>query len=538
MGRRHQTGWMPAALLLAWPWPATAQRPADAPPPDWEARLRAVEERNRALSDQYETILRREAEGRAEAEARYRALEQRYEALLERLEARPAELPPALPESGDTTADSTTAGSEAFSGPSWASETPERRAPRLGGRFEDGFLFTTDDDELQLRFHVLDQTDFKVFSPNDLSPTRSGLYIPRVRFYFEGRLTRGFEYEVSLQRSVEGVWDLLDGNINLRPADSFQVQFGRMLVPYSFDWYDHLEQFFLTPERGLFPLNFGISRSAGLKWHGFLFEDRLQYAVGGYDGRLEGIADNNTTRDAVGYLNWRPFLRDDAPEGLKYLNIGVSGFLGQQVSPRNPLPLRTSLQTSDNDEAAQAATIQFLRFREDTYALGGRSAAAVHLSWYRGGTTLETEFQAGRFGFVRADAAESVRVTVPVAGYHVGLGQFLTGETITRRTVVEPLRPFAPWNGQHGPGAVELFGRFSQLVLGPEVFEASLANENNWTRNAAITDIGLNWYPNRFIKIYLDWQHAYFADPVLLNPNSGLRARGNDLFWIRAQLWF
>ena len=128
----------------------------------------------------------------------------------------------------------------------------------------EGFTFKSWDDEYQLRLRILDQTDFKDFSPSDQVPAQSGLYIPRVRVYFEGQLTSLFQYEVSIQRSVEGVWDLLDGNVNIDPDPRFQVRFGRMLVPYSYDWYDHLEQYFITPERSLFPLNFGMSRSAGL----------------------------------------------------------------------------------------------------------------------------------------------------------------------------------------------------------------------------------------------------------------------------------
>ncbi len=74
-------------------------------------------------------------------------------------------------------------------------------------------------------------------------------------------MTRTFEYELSLQRSVEGVFDVLDANVNFHPADEFQIRIGRTLVPYSYDWYDHLEQFFITPERSVFPLNFGLAPS-------------------------------------------------------------------------------------------------------------------------------------------------------------------------------------------------------------------------------------------------------------------------------------
>ena len=33
-----------------------------------------------------------------------------------------------------------------------------------------------------------------------------------------------------------------------------------------------------------------------------------------------------------------------------------------------------------------------------------------------------------------------------------------------------------------------------------------------------MVDVGFNWYPNRFVKFYADWQLPYFATPVLVNP--------------------
>ena len=123
----------------------------------------------------------------------------------------------------------------------------------LNAKFADGFQLASEDDEFDLRFHVLDQTDFKDFIPNDRTFGKSGVYVPRVRVYFEGRLTRLWEYEVSLQRSLDGNWDLLDGNLNLHLSDAFQIKFGRCLVPYSYDWFDHLEQYFIAPERRFSP---------------------------------------------------------------------------------------------------------------------------------------------------------------------------------------------------------------------------------------------------------------------------------------------
>jgi phosphate-selective porin OprO and OprP len=506
--------------------PAVAGQPSpSASPGDLEGRLRSVEETNKRL-----------LENQQQSDARYRELERRYAELLDRVErtATPTAPAPAPAMPGPV------AGPERpADGPGpWDARqaTPEPPVQPLVARFDDGVLFGTPDDEFTLRLHVLDQTDFKDFLPNNMFPARSGLYIPRVRVYFEGQLTRPFEYSVSLQRSVDGVWDLLDGFLNIGSSEAFQVRFGRTLVPYSYSWYDHLEQYFIVPERGLFPLNFGLARSAGLMAHGELFEHRIQYAVGGFDGHSNGVADNNNIHDAVAYINVRPFLESEEAPALRHLNLGGSIFLGRQTVPETPLPLRTSLQASENDVAASADSATFLTFNPGVSPLGRRAAGAVHLAWYNQGLSLEAEWQSGRFQYDKL--GQSGLTNVPVSGFHVALAYFLTGETVTNRSTVIPLRPFNLRAGQHGLGAVELFARYSQIELGPSVFTAGLANPDESTRQVYMTDVGLNWYPNRFVKFYVDWQLPFYASPVLVNPGTDHFSRSASLFWVRCQVYF
>ena len=535
----------------------------EVPPPvtrSLEERVRDLETINQQVLEQNRVLLEQAKAREKEIELRYQRLERKYEELrVERTrpaEAKPASSPPTSPpsraaspnnasrpteEQGRMTTSPPSRVASPNNTPDSLSSNTEPRGRRvqnglpLNATLGEGFQFETIDEEYQLRLHILDQTDFKVFVPGNQDPARSGLYIPRVRMYFEGQLTRMFDYEVSIQRSIEGVWDLLDGNLTVHPSEAFQLKFGRMLVPYSYDWYDHLEQYFLTAERSLFPLNFGLSRSAGILAQGRAAEGVVQYAVGGFDGHLVGLADDNTTRDAVGYLNFRPFLNSEFSL-LRNLNLGGSGFLGEQVSPVHPLPLRTSIQSSDNAEAAQRASSVFLVFDEKTYALGGRSGGALHLAWYGKGFSLESELQTGRNQYARA--GEPGRASVPVSGFNVGLGYFLTGEEVSGRGPFEPLHPFDISRGKWGPGAFELFGRFSSLTLGPSVFSAGLADRADWTRQADLTDLGLNWYLTKQIKTVFEWQHIAYANSVLINPGQNLRALSNDLFWFRMQLYY
>ena len=503
----------------------------DAPPGDsapLEERVRSLEEMNRKLIEQIE------ARDRA-ADERYKRLEAKYDTLRRDLPAKPEE--PARSEPNPKTEpDSSRVGTpEHLTGNTEPRGRRGRDRVPLVAELGEGFEFETEDQEYQLRIHILDQTDAKFFVPGDQNPARSGLYIPRVRLYFEGQLTRLFDYEVSIQRSVEGVWDLLDANVNTHASDAVQLKFGRMLVPYSYDWYDHLEQYFLTPERALFPLNFGIARSAGLMIHGRPFEGRMQYAVGGFDGHLTGLADDNNTRDAVGYVNLRPFLHSER-ELLRGFNFGASGFLGQQVKAVHPLPLRSALQSSENDEAAQGASSVFLVFDDRAYALGGRSGGAVHAAWYGRGFSFESEIQTGRNHYALAGVPG--QVSVPLSGGHAGLSYFLTGEVVDGRGPFEPLHPFRPAKGQWGPGAFEVVGRYSTLKLGDSVFSSGLADRGDWTRQAGMTDLGLNWYLTKYLKVYAFWQHIAYDTPVLINPNKGRFSNTNDLFWFRLQLYF
>jgi phosphate-selective porin OprO/OprP len=96
-------------------------------------------------------------------------------------------------------------------------------------------------------------------------------------------------------------------------------------------------------------------------------------------------------------------------------------------------------------------------------------------------------------------------VHLPVGGFFVQVGYLNTGESIQKRGLVEPLRPFDPRKGNFGPGAIELQFRYSELDVGRQVFTGGLADPNLWTSRLNMTDLGFNWYLTRNVKFYFDW---------------------------------
>lgn len=83
-----------------------------------------------------------------------------------------------------------------------------------------------------------------------------------------------------------------------------------------------------------------------------------------------------------------------------------------------------------------------------------------------------------------------------------------------------------------------MFARYSQIELGDIIFQADLADRSESTRHVDMLDLGFNWYPNRFVKFYVDWQLPYFGSPVLVNPLTDVYSRNAALFWIRCQIYF
>lgn len=500
-----------------------------------EERLRKVEEMNARLLEQLQKDREDSARRYGELEGRYNELKRQVEG--EKVEVKEQPLPEWAKVAGEKREGGEGTGRRSHLGrPGEVGKVSGIRELPLKATFAEGFQLASEDDEFDLRFHVLDQTDGKIFVPNDRTFGKSGLYIPRVRVYLEGRLTRLFEYEVSLQRSLEGAWDLLDGNLNFRPSEAFQVKFGRMLVPYSYDWFDHLEQYFIAPERALFPLNFGLSRQAGIMAWGKVGEGSLDWALGGFNGHLTGLADNNPNQEAVGYLNVRPFFHSEQYRAFKNLNVGVSGSAGTVARNEAPLPLRTSVQAAENDEAATDASSVFLEFGDGVFYQGPRYFGAAHLAYYYKSFSLESEWNVGTFQMARAGLAE--KPMVPVRGFHVAMSYFLTGEQIERRTTVIPVHPFRLTGPDRGLGAFEPFVRYSQMHLSDVVFREDLADGHDWTNDVSMVDLGLNWYPNRWVKFYFDWQHSAFGSPVRVNEAKDLFGRYSDLFWFRCQVYF
>lgn len=489
-----------------------------------EARLRQVEEANRLLADQM------------------RALTEELRAI--RQEARPpAAAPPATRAAGPASRSGDTPGTSTDPAAPTYEPTGTRREPdvSLRGKYGEGYQFSSEDSEFQLNLHLETQLDYRQFSreesqltPDDDVFARSGFYTPRTRLIFTGRITKPFEYAFSINRGF-GQFDLLDAFVNLRYSDKLQVRLGRFQTPWNYEQFAVQNMWLITPERSLFTANLGLNRMLGAMIWGQTARDRVDYAVGGFNGPRNSFDDFNNGKDILTYLNVRPFQEADEDWPLRNLNLGGSFSYGAQDNELVPRAFRTATNASNAGTADRAAP-PFLLFRDGVLERGQRTFWSGHLAYFYKQLSILADYNGGILRYVRDDTARASAV-LPVSGYSVALGYFLTGETLERRTLVEPLRPFSLKRGRFSPGAVELTARYSTFYVDPQVFEAGLSEPENWSNDAWTSTLGLNWYLNRNVKIYLDWQHAEYGSPVLYALPAS-RALTNELFWFRFQFYF
>jgi phosphate-selective porin OprO/OprP len=404
----------------------------------------------------------------------------------------------------------------------------------LTARFGPGFQLETEDEEFRLQVHILEQIESRVWNNDGQSPPTNGFYFPRQRFFFNGRITRPIEYVFSINRGLNSL-DLLDAFLNFHFDDRFQVRFGRYMTPLTYDQFAIRPMFLPTPERSLFTTNLGLNRQIGLMAWGHLFDHRLDYAAGIFNGARNSFQPVSSSTNLIAYLNARPFQDSESLWFLKYLNLGSSVAFGHQDQSPVPVSLRIGAVSPDAALPAVAA-MPYLTLNPDVIERGDRLLGSVHAAYFFRGLSLMGEWQYGHNGY--ATSAHPQSVSVPISGYYATAAYFLTGEHVESRTMLQPRRPLITTKpGQvRGLGAWEAVARVSQLGFGQNVFSQGIADPQLWSSSAITTELGMNWYWNEHLKFYMFWLHGAFADPVLVRPGDFQRSA--DMFWLRAQLWF
>jgi phosphate-selective porin OprO/OprP len=420
--------------------------------------------------------------------------------------------------------------------------------------FSNGLRWYTADDFFDLTFHNLTQVDYRDFRP-DGDPLHDEFFIPRQRWYFEGKISDWANYYTVVNRGYGSI-DILDAwaDINFEQTN-MQLRVGRMKTPFGYEYIKIAENDLIAPERSLFIGNFSTNREIGAMLHGVLLDARFEYAAGLFNGPRHSFQDYNNGQDMIFFANTRPWLREDNLPWLQNLNLCGAFVYGTQRNPLTPNALRTANDLTTNEAAANNSPT-FLAFNPNVFENGTHMQWTGELAYFYGSFGMLSGVQGGYENLAKAasvivpesitqgitsfaDTQSPFHTPVFLSGWNVTAFYFLTGEQITRRrNLLEPINPIGMHGGFYGFGAVELFARVSELQLSNNVFSDGFADPHFWTNRCTTMDIGFNWYLNHYIKFTFDWQHSWYGNPVLVDVVHDTYTQHQDIFWFRTQIFF
>jgi phosphate-selective porin OprO and OprP len=427
------------------------------------------------------------------------------------------------------------------SGPSFQPQPTEgERAPTAlgastggwgGAGWREGFFIESADKNFILRFTGQIQGDYRFYGhENDYTDTDTFL-MRRVRLGVEADMYKYFEFRL-LPDFGQGKFVLQDAYMNVHYVNWFQPIFGKFKEPVSYEQLIQ-DRFVPTIERSIIDQEVP-ARDEGVMVHGEdLFGKRLDYAVGVFNGEINGDADTNDHKDIAARVVVRPFAGEDTPIWLRYLQVGVSGTTGKEQEPINPQVLKTPLQ------------VPWFTFNTGVRANGLRNRIDPEISYFVGGFGIYAQYydQSQEISPAPVGGKAFKNVDVSFDGWHVTATWLLTGEQRTAYTILRPLRPFNPCSPLSCPGAFELVARVSRLDLSGNVFlggPARLADPTKSTAGATELTVGFNWYLNAWVRFQFNWEHDFFdsAIPLLTRPFPFNYVKENDAFAARFQIIF
>ncbi len=74
------------------------------------------------------------------------------------------------------------------------------------------------------------------------------------------------------------------------------------------------------------------------------------------------------------------------------------------------------------------------------------------------------------------------------------------------------------------------------MDIGSSVYDFGLASTTGNANRLWMTDIGINWHMTQYLKMYFDWNHAEFNNPVTYATHK-YQPTSNTLWW-RLRIYF
>jgi phosphate-selective porin OprO/OprP len=302
-----------------------------------------------------------------------------------------------------------------------------------------------------------------------------------------------------------------DAHVDYSLVDALRLRMGKFKPPIGLERLQSATDTFFI-ERGL-PTNLVPTRDLGFQVYGSVIPETLEYQLGIFNGVADlanGDGDDDDRKDIAARIFTHPFRRSESLL-LQGLGFGVGGSLGEREgsptrsnlkpilgdyrSPGQQTIFRYRAGSASQDDAEFAASTVF--------ADGDHVRIAPQAYWFWNAFGLLAEYTRSSQEVTRGTRT----TTLDHDAWQVTFSWVLTSEDAGFRGGVKPARRFNPHEGAWG--AVQVVTRIGEIDFDDDAFPLYADAARSVTR-ARSAGIGVNWYLNENVELWLDYDYTRF----------------------------
>ncbi len=360
-----------------------------------------------------------------------------------------------------------------------------------------GASFKSADGAYEVRLRALLQGDGRFYLSDDASPQNDTFLLRTARPIIEGSLGKLIGFRFTPEFAGDSA-SIVDAYADLRFDPAYTLRVGKFTSPVGLERLQSSSA--LSGVERALPSELAPNRDIGVQLQGDLAEGKFSYALGVFNGTVDGrdAVTNNPDNEFeyAGRVFLEPFRNDaNALSGLGFgigASIGDTRGVGNNYLPRYRTP----------------GQVQFFNYRATVGADGERFRLSPQIYYYLGRFGVLGEYVASRQDVIQTGGPNAgARAELENTAWQATAQWVLTGEDAGYRGVVRPSNPFKP--GEAGWGAFELIGRYGVLDIDDDAFPvfadpaASARRARNWT-------LGLNWYLTGNLKLVVNYLETTF----------------------------
>lgn len=328
--------------------------------------------------------------------------------------------------------------------------------------------------------------------------------IDKAKLRVKGTLYKYFGFKLSGDFS-DGYAEQLDAYIKYKQSPEFEIKIGQFLYPYGIERLLRPSEFYPFLERSTITKGITFKRDRGIGIEGDIFNDRLHFETGIFNGTGANKPNDDDNLDAAARIVATPIRFDKV-----YMLLGASYALGQVVGTDDgDMGLKTETNSSNKYFKADIPTNR-------SYDRERFSAGATFIY---GPLAINGEVMMANYNFDN---------TADVTGGYITTSYMLTKERISTKNgsilYQDVINPFNIEKKKWGSWEIAL--RYSIFKVDKRFFESNglyggwtAVDRSKYADSGNALSAGINWRLNNLFRIMFNWTYSR-AMNNLLGGNS------------------